>query len=318
MTIALILTLGALLVAWTAPRLLDYRLHTGADPQTLLVTWIALVGGTLLSLTTAVSLVLLPDHGPARHVMTLVHHSWAALSHGSVLRIDEVAELLSVVLVVIAVMRCSGGVLRHAQQRRTLHRKHLDLVRILTGGGPTPGSTLWLDVPQSMAYSVAGRPALIVASEGLRRQLPRDAVAAVLEHERAHIRGRHHLIVAIAEALAVTLPRLPLMRRSPSLVRALVELSADSIAARSHSPEAVRTALLGMSGGPTPAHALGMATPDGIALRLAALSSGRSEHSRLRRALHCGLAGTIAVLLPAVASATLLAAANVAFHYFLG
>lgn len=317
MTIALILIFGALLVAWIAPRLLEYRLHTGANPQTLLVTWIALVGGTLLSLTTAVSLVLLPDHGPARQAMTLVHHSWAELSHGSVPRIHEVAELLSLVLVVIAVLRCSGGVLRHAQQRRTLHRKHLDLVRILTGGGATPGSTLWLDLPHPMAYSVAGRPALIVASEGLRRQLPRDAVAAVLEHERAHIRGRHHLIVAIAEALAVTLPRLPLMRRSPSLVRALVELSADSIAARSHSPEAVRAALLGMSGGPTPAHALGMG-PDGIALRLAAMSSGRSEHRRLRRALHSGLAGAVAVLLPAFASATLLAAANVAFHHLLG
>lgn len=323
MTVAVVLIIGALLVAWIAPRLLEYRLHMGADPQTLLVAWIALVGGTLLSLATAVSLILLPDNGPARHVTTLVHHSWAALSHGTVPRIDEVAELLSLVLVAIAVVRCSGGVLRHARQRRALHRKHLDLVRILTGGGATPGSTLWLDVPQPMAYSVAGRPALIVASEGLRRQLPRDAVAAVLEHERAHLRGRHHLIVAIAEALAVTLPRLPLMRRSPYLVRALVELSADAVAARSHSPGVVRAALLGMSAGPTAAqaalvpHALGMAT-DCIALRLAALSSGRSGHSRLGRALRSGLTGAIAGLLPAFASAALLAAANMAFHYFLG
>lgn len=307
MTIALVLILGALLVAWAAPRLLEYRLHTGADPQTLLVTWIAVVGGTLLSLTAAASLVLLPGHGPTRHVMTLVHHCWAAVSHGSVPRFHEVAALLSVVLLAIAVMRCSGGVFRHAQQRRTLHRKHLDLVRILTGGGTTPGSTLWLDVPHPMAYSVAGRPALVVATEGLRRQLPRDAVAAVLEHERAHIRGRHHLMVAIAEGLAAALPWLPLMRRSPHLVRTLVEVSADSVAARSHSPGAVRAALLGMSASSAPAHALGMA-PDCIALRLAALSSNRPEHSRLRRALHSGLAGTIAAFVPALASVAFLAA----------
>ncbi|MFN2495112.1 MAG: hypothetical protein ABR608_04280 [Pseudonocardiaceae bacterium] len=35
MMIVLVLLLGALLVAWTAPRLLEYRLHTGTDPQIL-------------------------------------------------------------------------------------------------------------------------------------------------------------------------------------------------------------------------------------------------------------------------------------------
>ncbi|MGH3764803.1 MAG: M56 family metallopeptidase [Pseudonocardiaceae bacterium] len=319
MTIALVLVLGALLVAWAAPRLLEYRLYAGTDPQTSLVTWVALVASTLFSLTTAVSLILLPGHGPARQVVALAHHCWAAVSHGSVPRIDEVTALLSVLLATIVVVRGSAAVLRHTLQRRTLHHKHLDLLRILTGQGPAAsGVTLWLDVPHPMAYSVAGRPALVVASQGLRRYLPTEAVAAVLEHERAHLRGRHHLLVAIAEALAVALPWLPLMRRSPYLVRALVEVSADVVAARSHSAGAVRAALLGMSAaGPSPAHTLGMA-PDCIALRLAILSSGRSERGRLRRTLHSGLAGAIAVLLPAFASATLLAAATVAFCPALG
>ncbi|MDQ2882317.1 MAG: M56 family metallopeptidase [Actinomycetota bacterium] len=318
MTIALVLVLGALLVAWAAPRLLEYRLYAGADPQTSLVTWVALVASTLFSLTTAVSLILLPGHGPARQVVALAHHCWAAVSHGSVPRIDEVTALLSVVLATIVVVRGGAAVLRHTLQRRTLHHKHLDLLRILTGKGAASGATLWLDVPHPMAYSVAGRPALVVASEGLRRCLPTDAVAAVLEHERAHLRGRHHLLVAIAEALAVALPWLPLMRRSPYLVRALVEVSADVVAARSHSAGAVRAALLGMSAaGPSPAHTLGMA-PDCIALRLAILSSGRSERGPLRRTLHSGLAGAIAVLLPAFASATLLAVATVAFCPALG
>lgn len=134
------------------------------------------------------------------------------------------------------------------------------------------------------------------------------------QHERAHLRGRHHLMVTIAEALAAALP---LMRRSPALVRTLVEVSADSAATRSHGAGAVRPALLSMSAGPTPAHALGMA-PDCIALRLVVLSSLRSEHGRLGRALRCGLAGAIAVLLPALASATLLTAATAALCSVLG
>jgi beta-lactamase regulating signal transducer with metallopeptidase domain len=316
MTIALVLLLGALLVAGASPRLLKRRLNAGADPQTSLVIWVTLVAGTLLSLTAAVSLVLLPGHGPAKQVVALVHNCWAAVSHGALPRIDATAAVLAVVLVAVAVIRCGVGVVRLARQRRALHRKHLDLLRILTGDGVTRGSTLWLDVPRPLAYSVAGRPALVVASEGLRRNLPTEAVAAVLEHERAHLRGRHHLMVAIAEALAIALPWLPLMRQSPHLVRALVEVSADAVAARSHTAGVVREALLGMSvdmpGDPSPAHALGMA-PDCIELRLAILSAGRAEHSRLSRALRCGLAGAISVLLPAFASAALLAAATVAF-----
>lgn len=311
MTIAFMLLLGALLVAWAAPRLLERRLYAGTDPQTSLVTWVMLVASTLLSLMTAAILLVLPDHGPAKQVLGLAHDCWAAMSHGSVPRVDAVAGLLSVVLAAGAVIRCGARVVRHVRQRRTVHRKHLDLLRILTGGA-TPGSTLWLDVPDPMAYSVAGRPSLVVASEGLRRQLPRHAVAAVLEHERAHLRGRHHLMITIAEALAVALPWLPLMRRSPELVRTLVELSADSTAARSHGAGAVCAALLGMSGIPAPVQALGMA-PDCVALRLAVLSSRRSEHGRLNRALRFGFAGAIALLVPALTSAALLTVATVAF-----
>jgi beta-lactamase regulating signal transducer with metallopeptidase domain len=205
------------------------------------------------------------------------------------------------------------SLVRHVRQRRKLHRKHVHLLRILTGSEAVAGSTLWLDVPHLMAYSLAGRPALVVASDGLRRRLSREAVAAVLEHERAHLRGRHHLLVAIAEALAVALPWLPLMRRSPALVRALVEISADSAAARSHGSGAVRAALLTMSAvPPAPAATLGMA-PAGLALRLSVLSAQRTDHSRLQRTVRSGLAGTIAVLLPPFASVLMLTAATAVF-----
>lgn len=307
MLIALVLILGALLVAWTAPGLLQRRLHTGTDPQILLVTWGALVGGTLFSFALAASLVLLPGHGAALHAVSLIHRCWTAVSHGSVPRFDEIAGLIAVTLAALATARCGTGLLRHARQRRMLHRKHLDLLRILTGDPAARSSLLWLDVPHPVAYSVAGRPSLVVASNELRRQLPHQAVAAVLAHEHAHLRGRHHLMVALAEALAAALPWLPLMQRSPRLVRALVEVSADSVAARSHGADAVRSALLSMTPPPTPAHGLAMAR-DCITLRLNLLSTHRPEHTRLQRSLRIGLAGAIGVFVPTLASAAFLAA----------
>lgn len=202
MTVALVLMVGALLVAWVVPRRLERRLRGATDPQTTLVTWLALVTGTLLSVVATAGLILLPGHGPARRVMTLVHHCWAAVSAGSLPGVDEVAGLLAIVIGAVAVARSGAGVLRHLRQRRYLHRTHLDLLHILTGTAAAPGSTLWLDSPQPMAYSVAGRPSLVVATEGLRRSLSDSIVAAVLSHEQAHLRGRHHLLVGLAEVLA--------------------------------------------------------------------------------------------------------------------
>jgi beta-lactamase regulating signal transducer with metallopeptidase domain len=76
---------------------------------------------------------------------------------------------------------------------------------------------------------------------------------SVLAHERAHLTGRHHLLVAVAQALRATLPFVPLFRRAPSAVRDLVELAADLAAVHACGPAAVRNALLTVTRHGTPA-----------------------------------------------------------------
>ena len=61
----IVLAVGALLVAWTAPRMLRRMLHHGVDPQVVLVAWFALVASTSLSLIASIMPVLVPGHGPA-------------------------------------------------------------------------------------------------------------------------------------------------------------------------------------------------------------------------------------------------------------
>ncbi len=151
-----------------------------------------------------------------------------------------------------------------------------------------------------LAYSVAGRRGSVVVSEGLREQLGGTGCAAVIEHERAHLRGRHHLLVELAEALAASAPWLPLTERSPTLVRAAVELAADRTAARTYGAVTVRSALLAMSRAPrtAPPPALGMAQ-DCVALRLRHLRSSRVTVARLpRRMLVSGLAALVGLSLP--------------------
>jgi hypothetical protein len=65
---------------------------------------------------------------------------------------------------------------------------------------------------------------VVVLTEGLTRHLDADAVAAVLAHERAHLAGRHHLVLASAEALRATLSLVPLFRQAPRAIGELLEL----------------------------------------------------------------------------------------------
>ena len=131
----IVLAVGALLVAWTAPRMLRRMLHHGVDPQVVLVAWFALVASTSLSLIASIMLVLVPGHGPAQRVVSLEHHCWRALQGCSPPRVEEAAGLLGVLLVVVAAARCVIGTVRFTQHRRVLHRRHLDLLRILADDG---------------------------------------------------------------------------------------------------------------------------------------------------------------------------------------
>ncbi|XGU21755.1 M48 family metalloprotease [Rhodococcus sp. 3Y1] len=66
-----------------------------------------------------------------------------------------------------------------------------------------------------MAYSVAGKPGFVVATQGLSSALSGGERDAVLAHERAHLSGGHHRIVGACEVLAAVLPRVPLFAAAP-------------------------------------------------------------------------------------------------------
>jgi hypothetical protein len=144
-------------------------------------------------------------------------------------------------------------------------------------------------------------------SDALRRGLTPAAVRAALEHERAHLRGRHHLLVAVVETLAAALPACPLLRAAPAAVKDLVELAADAGAARRCGAAAVREALCGVTGQASPAFGLAMAgrLTQARLMRLAVGSVGATPTVRL--------AGSAAVALAALAlpAATGAAAAHV-------
>ena len=87
----------------------------------------------------------------------------------------------------------------------------------------------------AVAYTLPGWHSRVVLSAGLVDLLTEQELAAVIEHERAHLRARHDLLVLPFQAWAVALGRIPGVRLAGGSVAELTEMLADDVAAaRTH------------------------------------------------------------------------------------
>jgi Zn-dependent protease with chaperone function len=305
-TPALTLLAGALAVGWLVPTLLRWVDACRHDPVLMIVAWLASMVGAVLAAGTVVTWLLLPEHGPSAELLETVNERWAVAAHGSPPKVEEWTGVLGMWLLLALTARVVVVSVRAALRRSQKRRENLAVLRIAGRAADGPADVLWLAHEQPLAFSMTGRPGVVVATDGLRRHLEADEVAAVFAHERAHLAGRHHLLVAAVDALRATLPFVPLFRVAPRAVRDLVELAADDVAVRGHGPAAVRTALLTVTWHGAPSAALAMATQEAMALRLDRLGHEARSVGRLRRRVTRVLTAVGAVVLPFVAGTGLL------------
>lgn len=243
MIVATALFVAALVLGFAAPRWLARLTAPGRDPRGALTAWIstqvlfvaALAGGPL-AVATKPGLQLDQLPLPVACVRT-------AREDGQLPWLPYLETGLWVVAGAV-LARIFVVVSRSYRRHRRESAAHLNLVRVLGEiRADGDGEVIWLRDAVCAAYSIGGRNGTVVAGEGLKAL---DAITrrAVLDHEHAHIRGHHHVLVAMSGALSRALPFVPLCRDGRLWTRVLVELAADSRAAHSCGHEAVRDALL--------------------------------------------------------------------------
>ena len=228
----------AALLAWPVPALLARARWPRRDPLVALVCWqaIGLAGG--LSMIGALLVHGLAPWGHSlpeavRSVVT-AHPAtdpvrgdhWVALTLAGVLA----SELLGVLLL---------SWVRTARTRRR-HRELLELV--VRPSAELPDTRL-LEHPAPVAFCIPGARPLLVLSSGMVAELDGDQLAAVVAHERAHLREHHHLLLLPFVAWEAALPVLPAAGRAHAAVRELVEMRADDVALASLSGTAPRRTL---------------------------------------------------------------------------
>ncbi|MEU6172620.1 M56 family metallopeptidase [Streptantibioticus parmotrematis] len=101
--------------------------------------------------------------------------------------------------------------------------------------------------PQAWSLPVPRHPLQLVVSTGAMRRLSTEQLDAVLAHERAHARARHHLLLQSAGALTTAFPSSALFAAYADRSARLVELAADDAAAHRHGQLATALALIDLN-----------------------------------------------------------------------
>ncbi|MEU0680168.1 MULTISPECIES: M56 family metallopeptidase [Streptomyces] len=284
-------------VGFAAPRLLLRAAWPHRAPALAAAVWHAVaVSFSIAAALTAYSLAMPAEHLHAG-LVGLLHT--CGLNVGTAQPDPDTADRLAVgvpAAIGIALVASFTFHVVRARRARSQHREALDLVG--RHSDRLCATVLPYDTPA--AYCLPGRRPRIVISDAAVRRLTPEQLGAVLEHEKAHIAGRHHLVLAAAEAFHSVFRWVPLARHAREQTALLLEMIADDRALRSHSDEVLATAMYEMAAARTPKGALA--------------AGGQSALIRLKRVLgprkapHPALWGSVAAVAAAVPLLPLLVA----------
>ena len=152
-------------------------------------------------------------------------------------------------------------------------RRQRALLTLLAHLDPKVPGALVVDYPSAAAYCLPGLRSQIVVSVGTLELLGRAELAAVLAHERAHLRERHDLVLLPFTALRRAFPRSATCTDAHRSVALLVEMLADDRALRGRPTRELVSALVRFGTADTcPAPAGALAAGEGeVAARVSRL-----------------------------------------------
>ncbi|WP_026930102.1 M56 family metallopeptidase [Glycomyces tenuis] len=301
MTIAAILLTYAAVLAVFGPRLLRGARLLERAPRLGLVAWFAMMASALLSVPVAGLAMLMPMGSFGSTVAGFLHTCVAALQSQYGPSGGLAAAVASAALVaVVPVLITRSGVAVAVRTRRE-RREHRGL--LARRGRWDEGLGAWIvDRPEAAAYCLAGRGGTVVVTAGAVAATDETQLAAVLAHERAHLAGRHHLLIATALALHRVAPRLPLFADAPGRIAHLIERCADEAASRAQPRRAIAAGLLAFAeAGAAPQTALAVSGGDTVE-RMERLLSAPPRVGRLCAG---GIVGgsALVVVMPIIVSA---------------
>ncbi|MBA9002803.1 M56 family metallopeptidase [Thermomonospora cellulosilytica] len=294
MIAALVLLLYALALGLLGPRLLTRSSWSDRAPRLGVLAWQAATASVLVAVVLAGLALVVPIGRAAHNLADLFHVCQMMLQSGYGGALQPIGAFVGLAMAGGAVLWTGGHVI-HALVTTARHRRrHAEMLAVLARRRPDLDALI-IDHDQPLAYCLAGRHRCVVLTTGALERLHDDQLAAVLAHERAHLRGRHDLAVNLAVAISRAFPGVPLFGRAREEITRLVELLADDAAARRHDRVSVAAALVTLAEGRVPAVALGAGGHTAVFRVHRMLAPHRPLSRTARVAGHLGVALLIVV-----------------------
>ncbi len=236
MTGGVILAAYALAAGFGAPAALC-RNWTQRSPRIATGLWITLAASWLAAITLAGLALATP--------LSMTWQAAGSRAAGNLHGIPggPATAAAGMLLAGAVVAQATRHLARGLARTRREHRAHAALVA--AAGRPDQVlDVLIIDKDTPAAYCLPCGRHRVVISAGTLSRLSTRQLHAVLAHERAHLRGHHHLMLAVAAALARAFPAVPLLARAAAELAVLAEMTADDAAARHHDPADLAAALV--------------------------------------------------------------------------
>ncbi|GGO85451.1 integral membrane protein [Nocardioides phosphati] len=256
MIATLLLLAYATAVATIGPRFLRRAHWQERYPRAGIAAWQALSASTVAAVLLAGLSAAMPMMLVTTTLAEFLYTCAMLLRAQYATPTDALVTTVGLGVVVVVSSRIAWCVARTAIGVTRARRVQRLSLAVLTHVDPATG-ILVLEHAEAAAYCVPGRGGQVVVTSGALGQLAAEELEAVLAHERAHLRGRHDLVVATATALRDAFSFVPLFAAAADQVPRLVEMAADDVATRSADRRCLAHALLNLGGAPAPAGLLG-------------------------------------------------------------
>lgn len=260
MTVALALLGYALLLGTAGANALARADWVERSPRLGIAGWQALSVSVLLAVALGGATLMIPTVQLGQGLADLLQACGAAVRAQYATPGGAAVSTLGGVLVVGTLSRAVYCLARELTLTSRGRRRHLDVLALIGRPEPELGVVI-VEHGTAVAYCLPGRGRQVVLTSAAVAALDADQLAAVLAHERAHLRGRHHLVLAGARGLQRAFPVLPCFSLAQVAVARLVEMLADDEATRRCSRLTVATALVALAGSPVPSPALSAGGP---------------------------------------------------------
>ncbi|MFF4576368.1 M56 family metallopeptidase [Streptomyces sp. NPDC001410] len=256
----------ALLVGAAVPPLLARARWAHRAPGIAVLAWQGLMVTFIVATALAVYHLVMTEQHVHDGVVGLLTECGLAADAPPGNAPPTLGDALVIAAPIVVVLLPAGWLVRCAWRARSARARQLDLLTLVGEPAPEYGATI-VDYDTPAVYCLSGRGSHIVVTRGALDTLTEEQLRAVLEHERAHISGRHHLLKILVDAFSRAFRGLPLARHVKEQTNLLLEMIADDHALQFHSREVLATAMCEVAAGRAPQVALG-AGGSGALIRL--------------------------------------------------